>query len=462
MNRNQQPSNARMCWRISAVRCRDSCELFLWYAILGFMGIRSRVTSLETLLRQRTAVTSPAEALALLPHQASLLADAARARFRVLACGRQWGKTTFGLHQIISAARHGQRVGWCAPIYRQLTNVWHDLLQHLAPTAERVSVQERQVRVRGGGIVECWSLDHPDAVRGRTYDLVIIDEAAMVRDLDRVWHAVIRPTLIARTGCAWFLSTPRGYSWFRTAWEWGQGADPEWISWQRPSSDNSTLPPSEIETARQTSPDRIFAQEYLAPFLADGAVFRHVLELATLPAELPPQPGHTYLIGADWAGTGGSGDYTVFVVVDTTTREVVAVDRFSGVSYALQRQRLFGLYDRYQVEAVYAERNAMGEPVIEELYGAGMRVYGLTTTNASKARWVDALALSLEQRTITLLQYPPLLAELQAFHATRLPGGAYRYSAPDGQHDDCVMALLLAWQGVGVPRGSGLFGILEG
>ena len=30
----------------------------------------------------------------------------------------------------------------------------------------------------------------------------------------------------------------------------------------------------------------------------------------------------------------------------------------------------------------------------------------------------------------------------------RLPSGMMRYSAPDGMHDDTVMALALAWQGM--------------
>jgi len=38
-----------------------------------------------------------------------------------------------------------------------------------------------------------------------------------------------------------------------------------------------------------------------------------------------------------------------------------------------------------------------------------------------------------------------LTAELRAFTMERLPSGNFRYAAPSGMHDDCVMALALAW-----------------
>jgi len=41
-----------------------------------------------------------------------------------------------------------------------------------------------------------------------------------------------------------------------------------------------------------------------------------------------------------------------------------------------------------------------------------------------------------------------LIGELQAYQAERLPSGMLRYSAPEGLHDDTVMALALAWQAV--------------
>ena len=72
-----------------------------------------------------------------------------------------------------------------------------------------------------------------------------------------------------------------------------------------------------------------------------------------------------------------------------------------------------------------------------------------TATNASKAMAIDALALAFERGSIRIPNHAALLGELQAFEAKSLPSCMTRYAAPEGLHDDCVMSLALAWQGLG-------------
>jgi hypothetical protein len=73
------------------------------------------------------------------------------------------------------------------------------------------------------------------------------------------------------------------------------------------------------------------------------------------------------------------------------------------------------------------------------------RVQGFQFTNATKAEIVERLALAFERHEIEIINDPVLLAELQAFESDRTPSGSTRYGAPEGCHDDCVMALALAW-----------------
>ena len=90
----------------------------------------------------------------------------------------------------------------------------------------------------------------------------------------------------------------------------------------------------------------------------------------------------------------------------------------------------------------------MGEPLIEQMQREGLPVQPFTTTNASKQQAVDALALAFERGEIEILPDRTLIGELQAFEARRLPSGLLRYEAPQGMHDDTVIALALAWQGL--------------
>ena len=72
-------------------------------------------------------------------------------------------------------------------------------------------------------------------------------------------------------------------------------------------------------------------------------------------------------------------------------------------------------------------------------------IQGVIFTNQSKANMIQSLLLAFEQSKIKILNDPILIGELQAFEETRLPGGGLRYAAPVNDHDDCVMALALAW-----------------
>jgi hypothetical protein len=54
--------------------------------------------------------------------------------------------------------------------------------------------------------------------------------------------------------------------------------------------------------------------------------------------------------------------------------------------------------------------------------------------------------MAFERQAIAILADDTLISELQAYEMGTLPSGLIRYSAPEGMHDDCVMALALAWQ----------------
>jgi hypothetical protein len=90
----------------------------------------------------------------------------------------------------------------------------------------------------------------------------------------------------------------------------------------------------------------------------------------------------------------------------------------------------------------------MGGPLTEAMQRMALPVRPFTTSNATKAAVIDALALGFERGDIRIINDPVLVAELQAYEMERLPSGLIRYTAPDGMHDDCVIGLALAWQAV--------------
>lgn len=382
------------------------------------------------------------------PHTAQLAMLREARRYNVAACGRRFGKSTLAIELLSRPALEGQPVAYFSPTYKLLTEVWRQVEGVLRPVINRSNATERRIELLTGGIIECWSMENPDAGRSRRYARVVVDEAGLVADLGERWQAAIRPTLADLRGDAWLMGTPKGRNFF---WEcYNRGRDethPDWMAWQKPTSANPHIHPDEISAMRQELTERRFAQEILAEFLDDaGGVFRNVPKYATVPKDVEPNAAHTYVIGADW---GKSDDYTAFTVLDVTTQQVVKMDRSNRVDYALQRQRLQALSDRWKPSVIVAESNSMGEPIIEQLLRERLPIRSFVTTNATKQVAIEALALAFERGEISIVNDPVLIAELQAYEAQRLPSGLTRYSAPEGLHDDCVMSLAMAWSALG-------------
>jgi hypothetical protein len=395
------------------------------------------------------------------PAQAQILAEAKR--FNVLAIGRRGGKSALGQHQLIETALAGQPGAYLAPTYKLLAEFWRELTAALRAVTRRKLEDEHRLELITGGVIECWSTDTGDPARGRKYRRVVLDEAAMMPNLQDIWNLAVRPTLVDLQGDAWFLSTPKGLNDFYLLWLLGQDQlQPEWASWQMPTGVNPYIPAAEIAQARLELPERAFAQEFEARFLEiEGAgVFRGIDAVARLkPAK--PERYHQYVFGIDWAR---DLDFTVISVIDASVREQVAIDRFNQIDWDFQTERLHRWVKAYTPRLIVAEANAMGGPVISRLQSGyitltgdvrpSLPVQSWTATNASKAAVVQQLSLALEQGELTLLDDATQKGELQAFESTVTQTGLVRYAAPEGMHDDTVIALALAWSGAAAETGN--------
>jgi hypothetical protein len=341
----------------------------------------------------------------------------------------------------------GYPVGWFSPTYKMLLEIWRDLVQSLAPFTTRKSVQERRIETVNGGILDMWSLDNPDTARGRRYARVVVDEAAMVPGLMDAWQLVIRPTLVDYQGDGFFLSTPKGRNAFWQMFQWGIDDNiPDWHAWQMPTNTNPYISGDEIEAMRKTSPEMVFRQEILAEFIEDfGGVFRRVMEAATAEPLDRAAEGGQYVIGVDW---GRSNDFTVITVLDINRREMVYLDRFTQIDYNIQASRLRGIYQRFPNSMIIAESNSMGLPIIERLQMEGLPISGFMTTSRTKEPLIRGLESAFENGEIRILNDPVLIGELQAYEQEQLTT-YWRFGAPEGMHDDCVISLALAWHGIG-------------
>ena len=116
-------------------------------------------------------------------HASQLRVYQSLARFSVLEIGRRWGKTTFGQQVAMDRAIEGKSVAWFAPTYRFLSESLREFERALHPIIRSVDRAEKRMELKTRGVVDFWSCDDEDAGRGRSYDLVVIDEAGFVPKL---------------------------------------------------------------------------------------------------------------------------------------------------------------------------------------------------------------------------------------------------------------------------------------
>jgi len=333
----------------------------------------------------------------------------------------------------VESAIKGGTYIWTAPTFDQVRVGFNEAKRGTYGVASP-NQSRMEMEFPSGGMIIYRSLDNPDNARGHTADGVVIDEAGVVKA--EAWYEILRPMLIDTDGWAWIIGTPKGRNWFHAEWH-NAADDQQSMAWQVPTYgvrigrnglerkphplENPVIPLEEIERMYDTLPERVFRQEILAEFIEDaGAVFRNVVRCAaSVPQEKAADHGY-YVMGVDW---GKHNDFTVLTVLDTSDeskpREVYK-DRFNQIDYTLQIGRLKAVFDLFNPGAIIAERNSMGEPLIEQLQRDNLPVIAFNTTNATKTQAIESLALAFERDEIEILNDPITIGELQAYQMERL------------------------------------------
>jgi hypothetical protein len=193
---------------------------------------------------------------------------------KILCCGRQTGKSTVGAILAVHKAltRPGSTVLVVAPGERQAKLLFskarrlYELAGHPLPAH---SERRTGLELSNGSIIEALPAVER-TTRGYSVDLLVVDEAAAVADMD--YHGIL-PALIATQGEQVLLSTPRGKrGFFHEIWE----SDDDWMRIMIRSDEVSRIRAQDLEVFRITMPDEFFRQEFYCEFLdAEGSLFSY-------------------------------------------------------------------------------------------------------------------------------------------------------------------------------------------
>jgi hypothetical protein len=411
------------------------------------------------------------------PHSKQAAFLNSKATRKCIVAGRRGGKTTgtgvLGVEKLLA----GKRILQAAPTADQTDRFWevctnalYDLIAariiYKNETKRILEFRSRQYRVEPTkirhGETEIEVPEFPrirtktawdaNSLRGDYADELILEEYSYMDE--SAWNEVGAPMLLDNNGDATFIFTPNRRNHAHKLYTRAIADDTgRWAAFHFTSHDNPHLSEEALAEITADLTEDAYKQEILAQFLEnEGAVFRNIDACCILESADPAEhQGHELVMGCDW---GKTDDYTVLSIGCRECKQEVVLDRFHGVSYHLARQRLAALAERWGVYDILAESNSMGQPVIDEMQYEGLPVRGFQTTASSKPPLIENLALTLEREEVHFLADPIAKAELEAFEMrVSANTGRPTYSAPEGVHDDTVIARALMCQALQL-RGS--------
>ena len=238
-----------------------------------------------------------------------------RYRFIVAALSRRLGKTFIAniAGQLVSLIP-GCNVLIMSPNYN-LSNISFELQRFLIRQFDlevlRDNQKDKVIELSNSSTVRMGSVSTVDSCVGRSYDLIIFDEAALCENGDDAFNVSLRPTLDRLGSKAVFISTPRGKNnWFSTFYDRGWSEHyPQWISLHADYTENHRMLESDVAEARSSMTKAEFEQEYMASFnVFEGQIFSFKKDLVM---EWDNPPGCEFIGGLD----PGYRDPTSFLVI---------------------------------------------------------------------------------------------------------------------------------------------------
>jgi phage terminase large subunit len=220
-----------------------------------------------------------------------------------------------------------------------------------------------------------------DSCVGRSYDLIIFDEAALADGKD-AFNVALRPTLDKENSKALFISTPRGRNnWFSEFFYRGFSDDfPEWCSIRATYQDNPRMSETDIAEARKSMSEAEFKQEYEADFNTyEGQIWKFNFETQVKDLSQLDTSRMDVFAGLDV----GFKDPTAMCVIayDWENERYYLVDEYLNNERTTEQhaEEIQKLIDRWDIDYIYIDSAA------QQTRFDFAQNYDISTINAKKS-----------------------------------------------------------------------------
>jgi hypothetical protein len=318
-----------------------------------------------------------------------------------------------------------------------------------------------------GATVAFKSADSPDSIVSRGYNLIVIDEAALIQE--QVFTQQILGTARKAGIKIFMITSPRGKKhWTYKYYLRGQDKNEKnYLSYTQPYTKNPHFSPILAELIKDL-PDWIYRQEYMAQFIDDGdTVFRN-LDACLIPGDeiqfdsndqewstpltdvevkdydgsisIRKAQDRRFIVAMDLAK---SKDFTVITVMDLETGDCVYYRRLNKTDYREIIKLCVGICHKYNNSELIYDATGVGAGVGDFLKNEDVVAHPYVFTNETKSDLINRLILSTEYAEIKLPNIVTIKNEFSAFTYELTRTGKISYNAPSGMHDDVVISVAL-------------------
>ncbi|MHC2315160.1 phage FluMu gp28-like protein [Bradyrhizobium diazoefficiens] len=361
------------------------------------------------------------------------------ARYSWIEGSTKSGKTVSCMAWLVEQAmlkgKPGREFWWVAPVSGTAKIAFGRIKRGLKGK-KIINHTDMTITIGNGAVLRFKSAEKPDNLYGEDVWAAVMDEASRMRE--EAFYAV-RSTLTATRGPIRIIGNVKGRkNWFFIGSRKAEAGEPNHSYHKITAADAvaaGVFPQEELDDARAALPEAVFNELYFCIPTDDGGNPFGLKHIRANIAPMSKKP--TVAFGGDLAK---SIDWTVLHGLDEDgcTSEH---HRFQlSWKATIMRVRLICGYI-----TSFLDSTGVGDPIVEELQdgnGENSNFKGYKFTQASKQMLMEGLAVAIQQNEI---QYPEgvIVNELESFEYEYTRTGV-RYTAPEGMHDDCVMALALA------------------
>lgn len=388
----------------------------------------------------------------LFPYQTSILDSLAR--FTVTIASTKVGKTASHIVWLFERAlecRANQSVWWIAPTFSQ-AKIAFDRMKVQISDRNFYTANETNLIITlvTGAKIHFKTAEKPDNLYGDDVYAFVFDEFTRAREA--AWFA-LRSTITSTGGKGKFIGNAKSKkNWgYKLAMKAKSGQDKDYEYFKITAYDAAECGMmtkdgrpfiEEIEAAKRDLPESVFNELYLAEASEDGSnPFGLKYIAAVCYPTLSSQPSICY--GIDVANK-----------YDSTS--IIGLDKLATMSHYHNFTRtgwphVISTIKSLPRKPIAQDSTGVGDVVLAEVQQANDQVEGYIFTSQSKQRLMEGLAVGIQGRKLLIADDGDVINgtgklrhQLEQFEIVYTRTGV-QYSAPEGEHDDDVCALALAW-----------------